>query len=649
MRELPPPATSCHPKEGNMKMNHIHPIFSTDELTQASPVPWTAIRLREAIDSWHDLPPARRRAYSTAINNAERILAAAESTLNGVSPWTCEGLNSIIWQRAPACFGLSNDAFRSMTSGVRQVLIKVGLHADCGHGRNVLGPGWQILYNALPTDDRRRGLVRFLTYLTLSGIEPDRITRSSIDEFADWCRTAVLVDDANGIARRAASNWAFARANVPGWPDVELKRSATRDWYTLPLAHASSAFQADVANFLGLLAAGPADCFSGAAAYEEISDCLEPVGPPKPLRPRSIQTRSDQIRTAYSVLVLTGTDIAEIASLRDLVYPLDHPRRIFTFLRDRLRDRKVAKGANPAANELRSAQLSGMADVLLQIGRHYVRPRLPKEHTASLEAYARKVKPEAQATMTPKNAERLRGLLEPTTFAKLLHLPGFWFQRARDARLNERDRALWAMYGTALEIALVAPLRRTNIIRLHLDWHLWRASPKSPIGEIVIPAGEIKNSEPFTWPVESHSAKVIELFIERFRPLLLKVPSRHLFPGDAGGHRNECEFASEISRRVERDLGTAFNMHLCRHFCVVRFLRRHPGQYDLVRRALGHRNVATTIAYYAGLEAAAAAKQINIALFEDRAATKLTAAAAFKSMSRHGSGSSRNSKARQKK
>jgi hypothetical protein len=38
------------------------------------------------------------------------------------------------------------------------------------------------------------------------------------------------------------------------------------------------------------------------------------------------------------------------------------------------------------------------------------------------------------------------------------------------------------------------------------------------------------------------------------------------------------------------------------------FLDRNPGQYEVVRQLLGHKDIQTTIAFYAGAERASAAR-----------------------------------------
>jgi integrase len=43
-------------------------------------------------------------------------------------------------------------------------------------------------------------------------------------------------------------------------------------------------------------------------------------------------------------------------------------------------------------------------------------------------------------------------------------------------------------------------------------------------------------------------------------------------------------------------------VHQFRHAAAAIFLKHNPGQYELVRRMLGHRNIATTMNFYVGLE-----------------------------------------------
>jgi hypothetical protein len=63
-----------------------------------------------------------------------------------------------------------------------------------------------------------------------------------------------------------------------------------------------------------------------------------------------------------------------------------------------------------------------------------------------------------------------------------------------------------------------------------------------------------------------------------------------------------------------------------RHFAVYHFLKAFPGHYEIVRQLLGHRSVATTRAFYAGLEARFAARKLDTLVRDARRDTALTTA-----------------------
>jgi site-specific recombinase XerD len=48
--------------------------------------------------------------------------------------------------------------------------------------------------------------------------------------------------------------------------------------------------------------------------------------------------------------------------------------------------------------------------------------------------------------------------------------------------------------------------------------------------------------------------------------------------------------------------------HRFRHAVGKIFLDRNPGQYEVVRQLLGHKDIKTTVAFYAGAESASAGR-----------------------------------------
>jgi integrase len=52
-------------------------------------------------------------------------------------------------------------------------------------------------------------------------------------------------------------------------------------------------------------------------------------------------------------------------------------------------------------------------------------------------------------------------------------------------------------------------------------------------------------------------------------------------------------------------------MRQFRHLAAWIYLRAHPGDYETVRRLLGHKNVATTIRFYQEMEKLTASRRYN--------------------------------------
>lgn len=137
----------------------------------------------------------------------------------------------------------------------------------------------------------------------------------------------------------------------------------------------------------------------------------------------------------------------------------------------------------------------------------------------------------------------------------------------------------------------------------------------------MIDGTETKGHAPIEWPVPPETARLIETWTSIWRP---RLPGRdgetqYLFPGAGQGRQISANaLAAAITDLIRRDLGLAVHPHLLRHFAAWRHLRRFSGQYEIVRRALGHSTVETTIRCYCGLEAESAARQFHRGLEEDR-------------------------------
>lgn len=608
--EVPDPATVGRGRD--------HPIATARDVVPVGLL--TVGKLQAAIAEWHDVDPRIRRNWVSSIATMERIERRAEAERSppvGVDRWACEYLNQVIWVSPPSSHGLGLRSFGSVVSNTRQVLIRLGRHADSGPRRNVLSPPWAALYAALPTPERRKGLIRFFRHLTLAGIEPDGVKADELDRFEIWLRTETLTEDIAALVRRSASNWHFARQNVAGWPDIELTRPRMRDLYTMPIETMLESFQADVLAFIeGLKGGNRRNPFRDAATVGGN------VTSGRGRRSRSfssatIRGRLFQIRAAVAALLSAGIPHESLTGLRDLVTPADRPRTILQFHLDRLKARVDPDPDLPENDEPTSTHVAGIAELLRIVAVHHV--QLPDEEVAEIHELHAAVRMPIQGEMNEVVAKKLRALNDPDVQAMLLYLPETWMKQLSSLKFDPLAAAREAMYATALEIALTVPLRRRNLVGLHRDRHFVRESRTGRIVGLNIPTAATKTRRrAIIWDFPPRVAAAIDRYERAFLPILAEEGNRYLFPGLNGRHREKGEFANELSRRVERAIGVHFNLHLIRHLTAYRILKQIPGAYELVSRVLGHATPKVTMQYYCGLEMTFAVREATRLLELDR-------------------------------
>jgi len=81
-----------------------------------------------------------------------------------------------------------------------------------------------------------------------------------------------------------------------------------------------------------------------------------------------------------------------------------------------------------------------------------------------------------------------------------------------------------------------------------------------------------------------------------------------LFPGGGRGHKRLRTLGTQISERIAAATGVQMTVHQFRHAAAAIYLKHRPGEYESVRRLLGHRNIVTTTRFYCGLETTQATK-----------------------------------------
>jgi integrase len=160
-----------------------------------------------------------------------------------------------------------------------------------------------------------------------------------------------------------------------------------------------------------------------------------------------------------------------------------------------------------------------------------------------------------------------------------------------------------AQLAVAILILIIAPVRMQNLSSISIGLNLVRPrGPGSPY-LLVFPDYDVKNGVPLEFAFDAATTALIDEYIFEHRPKLMGSANHDwLFPGTAREHKRSTVLSQQISALLWKELGLEITPHQFRHAAAYIMLKADPGNYELVRRVLGHRSSATTRDFYIGLE-----------------------------------------------
>ena len=481
-------------------------------------------------------------------------LAAVNAVAAGLTPKTLSNIRSDLLAAVRA-------------SGLQPVLAsKAGL-----------SPPWADLLARLPGKRARIGLSRLARYASVAGLSPGEVDGTAIERFIAEIRRGSLHHNPNALHRKTATIWNEVAIALPTLGLRPITRPSFRGpprriaWSTL-----TNTFRADVDNYL---------------TWCEGVDAFAADARPRPLAPRTLELRRNQIHAAATALVDSGVAPASITGLGDLV-TVDHFRQI---LRQRYQ----------AAGEQENSFNRDLAEAFVQIAREWVRP--DTSVLAELKRLTGKM-PMPKPGLTAKNKRAMRQFDDPAVARRVRDLPArLWAEVKRDQKPNFRTLAK-AQAALAIAMLPYMPLRSQNLHALEFDVHVFLRDDVRATSSIEIPSDEVKNKTELAFDIPQHIAKLLIEYRDRIAPKVIGHRPKRLFVNADGSPKSQAMLALLIKSYLRKRAGVELTSHQFRHLSGKTILDAEPGNFETVRQLLGHKDLRTTTRFYAGIDSRRAAR-----------------------------------------
>jgi hypothetical protein len=465
--------------------------------------------------------------------------------------------------------------------------------------REALDPVLDELLLYLPDRWKRAKLRRFMHFVSERKIEPDDVDGAVFDAFRTSLEQS-LVDNVPKCDREVRKLWNALAERAPEFDLQTVLIPSYVDHYALPEDDFPALLWQEVDAYLSSRVAKP-----GGSSLDDILTEAELFGDDDsdwdengrrhraaPLRASTVALVRYRIRQFASALVRSGHfRPSDITGLAVLVVP----ETVVTGLNFLIQRAKGKK---------RTSQVHGIASDLSMIARLYVRS--PRSDLRKLSTIIAAVRPDEQGL--PESVRRsLAPFRDIENVRAFLNLPELIM--ADVMRAKTITPTLANMVATALWISITqrAPLRISNLLSTDLTANILRSHHgKNAEVALYYPAHQVKNGKVLEIPLPPRTAKLLDLYLSKYRPVLIKTPSNWLFPAPGGRPKRSSVMSADMQKLMRRHLGFAINPHSYRHVAAKLYLTAHPGRYTDVQMLLGHNRVQTTIDYYCEIEAEAA-------------------------------------------
>jgi hypothetical protein len=535
-----------------------------------------------------ELPEQTRRHWITSLR---QIAKALDRPLEVIpARYSAVRADLINLHEVPA--GLTAKTLANHKSNVKSALLWLGREKGIPRHGAPLSKEWGDLTSEITDPLMRARLSSFTRFCSANKNLPLEVDEAVVDRFMDYrLRCGKPADTA--FRRLMARAWNGNVGTIAGWPVKRLVEPLVKSLVEIPWSDFPAGLQRDIENYLQGLTR---------IRKNRLGQRI------RPLKPITIRTRRAELQGAARMAVKVGVPIEKLISLSALLAP-EVAEKVLNAYREK-------NGGNP---KLYTIDLAGR---FLAIAKE---TKCLSESDCDLLDEMRVVLDEDRPEgFTPKNTALIREVLTPGVWDRVVNLPFAMMAVARRQQQHSPVRAaVTAQLAVAIAILTIVPVRIKNLTEVRLGINLNKPGRQKSQYWLSFPDYDVKNRMKLEYPLEDFVTPLIDEYVHDFRPTLLRGRNEdYLFPGMNKGAKGKVTFSGQITDRIVKRIGLRITAHQFRHAVGALILQKHPGNYELVRLILGHRNVQTTIRCYIGLKEIQAT-QIFGKIIRDLLATNL--------------------------
>jgi hypothetical protein len=514
-----------------------------------------------------ELPDQTRRHWTTSLRQVAKALGKPLEVI----PARYSAVRADLAQLHEAPAGLTAKTLRNHKSNAKSALLWLAQEKGIPQHGAPLTPAWEELRTKIRDGVARSRLSSLMRFCSANDLAPAAVDEAAVERFLDYRARCGKPAD-NAFRRLLARAWNANIGAIPGWPmrqlsEPPIKAAAEMSWEEFP-----AGLRRDVDRYLEGLTR-----IRRSRTQQRI----------RPLKASTIRSRRAELQAAARMALKTGVPLEALDSLPALLAP-DVAERVLDAYWRQNGDSPELFTINLACRFIAIAKETKCLD---------------DAACQRLDEMRRNLEDHRVGGLTEKNLTLIRQVLTPGVWSRVVKLPLTMMETARRQQHAPVKAAVTAQLAVAIAILTVAPVRLANLTAIRLGTNLIKPDGPDSNYWLVFPEYDVKNRVRLVYPLPEYLTRLIDEYVFEFRPTLLRRRNEDwLFPGQRGGSKGMVSFSGQITDRINKATGLRMTVHQFRHAAGALILQRRPGEYELVRRLLGHRNVQTTVNAYVGLE-----------------------------------------------